>query len=97
MKKLVREDYRVIVRPESLWMQPADECVNIRDQIIRHVDVSKRSVDIECNSFYVCEFCKWRWEPDFDGPLGPGCCSKAQEEWEGEWKSSRRGPVEATI
>ena len=95
MKKIIKENYRVIIEPhyalylrgEELEEDARRTCESIVEDIKRHVDEVGR-VDIENDSREICEFCLREWDvyekDDLeDGIVAglPGCCNKAQEEF----------------
>lgn len=92
MKRLVRDNYRVVISIDPTWRRgygsdddykdTQRDAEHARDQVVRHVDVAQHNVRVEWDTETICGFCHWEWEKSFDGPEGPGCCDRAMEEWE---------------
>lgn len=95
MKKIIKENYHVVVEPNySLYLRDEEReedaritCESIAEEIKRHVD-DVNSIETVCDEREICEFCETNWdayEKD-DSENGivaglPGCCNKAQEEF----------------
>ena len=82
MKKTINENYRVVVIPDNYGNDERREVEYIREQILRHVDVNKHSVNVEWDVRYVCEFCGR--DPEETVEEGPCCCNRAVVEWEAQ-------------
>ena len=106
MKKIIKENYRVVVEPDvhSWLLKPkgkSDEelCAeHLLEEVKRHID--SRHAFVLYDTKEICEFCETNWdvyqedEPEDDIVAGlPGCCNKAQE----EFYEQREEPNEKTI
>ena len=82
MKVLVKENYRVIVRPVSGIARNSREeeqlCKMILQGIERHVD-DIGDAYLEWDTREICSFCNRPWEVDSEDGM-PVCCNRAYEE-----------------
>ena len=94
MKKIIKENYRVIIIPTIHgWLLKAEDktdeevCVeHLLKDVKRHIDCEQAHVEFDSKE--ICEFCLEEWDeydrdfPDDNIKKGlPGCCGKAQDEW----------------
>ena len=107
MKKVVKDNYRVVVYPDQPeWREPdyiLSDCENIIAQIKRHVD-DVEEINIEHDTKEICSFCNSIWEiweaNDEMEPHGckkgqPMCCDEAIKEWEKNRKTTQKAEMAA--
>ena len=95
MKKIIKENYRVVIEPNYALYYRGEEreedarrtCESIIDDIKRHVD-ELSSVELDYDEKEICEFCLREWEVEekddaylkiFIGQ--PVCCQEAIDEF----------------
>lgn len=94
MKKIINENFRVVIEPQIGWTSNEEQeekelrttCKWIMDGVRRHID-DVACTYMEYDTREVCSHCGYDWEEnenpnDPDWLIGePVCCSEASEEY----------------
>jgi hypothetical protein len=99
MAKVVKKsNYRLRVEPsvhagwlrrktaEEIAKEEKDLCVEMEEQIRRHVDNIGR-IEVEYDEETVCSHCGYEWDVDENGV--PSCCKEAINEYEASQKQQQ--------